>query len=159
MSTIDHLSTIVAVPPYFPKITYKDRIVMAGSCFAEHMERKLVRYKYNVLCNPFGILYNPTSLANSFQRIALKQYYQPEELVQHDNLYHSMDHHGSFSGLDEKEVISKINRGIDEAHEHIRHSNFIFVSLGTSRIYRYKDTGRIVGNTHKIPMTHFEEGV
>src|SRR5687768_9796138 len=98
MGSLDHLSTIVNVPAYFPKISFNDPLIMAGSCFAENMEGKLKRYKYNVLSNPFGILYNPSSIAKSFSRIAKKEYYNDEELELHDGLYHSMDHHGSFSG-------------------------------------------------------------
>lgn len=159
MSTIDQLSTIVTVQPFHPRVTYKDGIVMVGSCFAEHMERKLSRYKYNVLCNPFGILYNPASLATSFERIVHNDYYGQEELVYHDGLYHSMDHHGSFSGPDANDTLKKINSGIEEAHAHMQNSQFIFVSLGTSRVYRYKATGKIAGNNHKIPMTHFEQQI
>jgi hypothetical protein len=159
MSTTDQLSTIVTVQPFFPQVTYDDKIVMAGSCFAEHMAQKLSRYKYNVQSNPFGILYNPASLASSFERIAHNDLYRVEELVYHDGLYHSMDHHGSFSGVNAEDTVQKINSSIEATRNHIRDSKFIFVSLGTSRIYRYKETGKIAGNNHKIPMTHFEPGI
>jgi hypothetical protein len=42
---------------------------MFGSCFAEHISQKLDRYKYNVLTNPFGIVYNPVSIARCIERI------------------------------------------------------------------------------------------
>ncbi|HUR31286.1 MAG TPA: GSCFA domain-containing protein, partial [Saprospiraceae bacterium] len=119
----------------------------------------LLRYKYNVLSNPFGILYNTSSIAKSFSRIANKQYYSPEELVFHDGLYHSMDHHGAFSGTDQELVLNKINQAIDHAVAHLQNSRFAFVSLGTSRIYRYKKTGEIVGNNHKIPSLQFDAGI
>ena len=156
MSSFEQLSTMVNVPAYSPKISLKDPIIMVGSCFAENMDGKLKRYKYNVLTNPFGILYNSSAIAKSFTRIAQKEYYTEEELVYHDGLYHSMDHHGSFSGKDMHIVLQNLNKSIDDAHTHFVNANFAFVSLGTSRVYRFKKTGRIVGNNHKIPLLHFD---
>src|SRR5687768_5126723 len=112
MSTIDHLTTRVDIPHYHPKISYKDNLLVTGSCFAEHMDIKLTRYKYRVLCNPFGILFNPAAIAKSFQRIENKRHYTADDLVLQDGLYHSMDHHGSFSGASADSVIQKINNGI-----------------------------------------------
>jgi hypothetical protein len=159
MATIDHLSTRVEIPDYRPKISYKDHLVIVGSCFAEHMDTKLNRYKYRALCNPFGILFNPASIAKSFNRIGNKQYYTADELVEHDGLYHSMDHHGSFSGVDAEKTLKKINDGIDTAHQSLRTCNYVFISLGTSNVYRYKASGEIAGNNHKIPLTQFEPEV
>ncbi len=129
---------------------------MVGSCFAEHMDQKLSRYKYKILGNPFGILYNPASIAKSFQRIADEKLYTVDDLVMHDGLYHSMDHHGSFSGTDPEAVICRINDFIIKTKLHLSKSMFVFVSLGTSKVYRYKGTGEIAGNNHKIPHTQFE---
>jgi len=156
MSIMDQLSTIVEIPNYSQKITYKDKILMAGSCFAEHMDAKLARYKYRNLGNPFGILYNPSSLAECLRRIANQEYYQAADLVFHDGMYHSMDHHGSFSNVDADAVIKKINTTIDEGYAHLKDCRFVFISLGTSRVYRFMVTGKIAGNNHKIPLTSFD---
>ncbi len=131
--------------------------MLSGSCFAEHIHHKLLRYKYKVYGNPFGILFNPASIARSFERIAKKEYFHADELVQADGLYHSMDHHGSFSAPDKEAVLTNINNQIDQAAEHLSKSRFLFVSLGTTRVYRYKSTGLVAGNCHKIPQVHFEE--
>ena len=159
MTTIDHLSTRVEIPHYHPKITYRDQLMITGSCFAEHMEKKLTRYKYRVLCNPFGILFNPAAIAKSFGRIENKQHYTSDELVEHDGLYHSMDHHGSFSGVNADKTLKEINDGIDTANQFLRTCNYVFISLGTSNVYRYKASGEIAGNNHKIPLTQFEPEV
>lgn len=128
---------------------------MAGSCFAEHISSKLDRYKYEVLSNPSGILYNPASLARSLDRISNLEFYNSDELVLHDGFYHSMDHHGSFSGRDKQVVIDKINKSIESAHQHLKKCAVAFISPGTSRIFRYKETLAIAGNNHKIPQSAF----
>lgn len=152
----DLLTTSVDIRSYFPKITYRESISMIGSCFAEHIDRKLARYKYKVSSNPFGILYNPAPIAKSFQRIVEEELYTVDDLVMYDGLYHSMDHHGSFSGPDPEVVINRINDLIFKFKSHLSNSLFVFVSLGTSKVYRYKGTGHVAGNNHKLPHTHFE---
>lgn len=155
METADQLITKVSVPEVHPKIRYTDTILMAGSCFAEHISNKLERYKYDIASNPFGILYNPVSLAVSFDRIARLAFYDASELVQHDGLYHSMDHHGSFSGKDKEVVIEKINASLQAAHDHLKRSAVVCVSPGTSKVYRYSVTSAISGNCHKVPHSAF----
>lgn len=155
MKTADQLITQVHVPEFQPKIRYADPILMAGSCFAEHISSKLERYKYDIVSNPFGILYNPVSLAVSFDRIARLQFYEADELVPHDGLYHSMDHHGSFSGKDVDEVLAKINSTLEKVHTHLKKCTVVCISPGTSKVYRYTPSSSIVGNCHKIPQSAF----
>src|SRR6187551_513039 len=155
MSTLDHLVTPVNMPEHDPKIQFRDQLAMFGSCFAEHISDKLGRYKYNVLTNPFGILYNPVSIARSIERIVHQQFYLAEELVMHDGLYHSMDHHGLFSGENREAVLSKINNTLKLAHEQLKKSSIVFISPGTSKAYTYHATNSIVGNCHKIPQSAF----
>lgn len=155
MRTADQLITKVNVPDFQPRIRYTDPILLAGSCFAEHISNKLERYKYAIVSNPFGILYNPVSLAVSFDRIARLQFYDAAELVQHDGLYHSMDHHGSFSGKYIEAVLEKINTTLQAAHEHLKKSKVVCISPGTSKVYRYSVTSAIAGNCHKIPQSAF----
>jgi len=155
MNTSDQLITKVPIPVFDPKIRYQDPLFLNGSCFTEHISDKLDRYKYDVLSNPFGILYNPVSLAISFDRIARLEFYDASELVLQDGLYHSMDHHGSYSGKNKSTVIENINTNLQRAHEHLRKSAVVCISPGTSKVYRYRTTSSIVGNCHKIPQASF----
>ncbi len=148
--------TAVELPDVSRRIRYADHIVMLGSCFAEHMTAKLLRYKYQVHDNPFGILYNPVSLAESIRRIRDKKHYTADDLVFDGGLYHSMDHHGVFSGRESERVLDHINHGIDEAHICLGNTHYLFVSPGTAWVYRYRPTGAIAGNCHKIPQSRFE---
>ena len=155
MRTSDQLITRVTIPDFHPKIQYRDAVFMAGSCFAEHISGKLDRYKYNISSNPFGILYNPISLARSLERISNLSFYSVDELVFHDGFYHRMDHHGSFSGSDKQVVIDKINKAIESAHQHLKKCAVAFISPGTANVFRYKESSTIAGNNHKIPQTAF----
>ncbi|HQB20691.1 MAG TPA: GSCFA domain-containing protein, partial [Bacteroidales bacterium] len=42
-------------------INHQDKLLMIGSCFAENIGKKLIENKFQLLLNPFGVLYNPAS--------------------------------------------------------------------------------------------------
>lgn len=148
--------TKVAIPPIPELIRYSDQLFFTGSCFSEHLAFELTLHKYKAFDNPFGILYNPVAIAKSFERIVDKIFYTEDDLVQHDGLYHSMDHHSSFSDRISHNVIGLINEHIKVGYDLLKESKFVFISPGTSWVYLYKPTNEIVGNCHKIPQSEFE---
>ena len=56
-------------------INYRDKLLLTGSCFTEHIGGALVDAKFSVLQNPNGILFDPISVCNSLiSYIHNKQY-------------------------------------------------------------------------------------
>jgi hypothetical protein len=155
MSSKNHLTTKVKIPEFSERISHHSKVFLSGSCFTENISKKLQRYKYDVLSNPFGILYNPVSIARSIERIVKLEYFHRDELVSHDGYYHSMEHHGSFSETNQDDALDQINAAIQNAHDKLKKCDFAFISPGTSKVYRYKETQQIVGNCHKLPAAVF----
>lgn len=137
------------------QISYDDKILLSGSCFAEHMATKLKERKFHVLNNPYGILFNPVSLFQSVQEIVNQREYKEQDLVFHDELEHSMNHHSRFSGTNPTGVIHLINKEINTARDFLQDAKVLFLTLGTAWVYRYD--GEIVANCHKIPNHQFEK--
>lgn len=148
--------TRVPVPSLEKRIRYNDKIMLIGSCFTEHIGSALKRFKYDVCINPFGIVYNPVSMAIALERIAALRDYTTDELVFRDGLYHSMDHHGQFSGRDGMMVAEKINKSLAAAHAFIQQAQYCFISPGTARLFIFKPSGHVVANCHKIPQDQFQ---
>lgn len=71
--------TPVNISPFPRKITYNDTLFFIGSCFSEQIAQKLSFFKFNVLSNPFGTLYNPVSIFQSLQRITNKKRVHPDD--------------------------------------------------------------------------------
>ncbi len=136
-------------------LNYQTPAFFIGSCFSDSIGRKLEKSKFPVMLNPFGVLYNPVSICNSLNTIIDKTIISEQELIQHDKLYHSFLFHGSFSSNSSDSVIDKCNKSIIESNEFLKKSSFIFITFGTSRIYKYTETGQIVSNCHKIPESRF----
>ncbi|MBW6483478.1 MAG: GSCFA domain-containing protein [Vicingaceae bacterium] len=58
-------------------ISHDAKLLILGSCFAENMGEKLSSNKFNTVANPFGIIYNPISIANSLTHILNEYDFNP----------------------------------------------------------------------------------
>lgn len=151
------LITEIPLKKESPSIDYGSKLLMLGSCFAGHMSDKLNYYKFQVLANPFGILFHPVALENLVRRAKLKQLYSEKELVLSDDLWHCMDAHSDLSHPSGSKTIKELNSSLDKMHERIADASHIIITLGTAWVYRYKETSQIVANCHKIPQDQFEK--
>ena len=59
--------TEVDIPDFIKKMGYRHQSLMIGSCFTENIGNYLQDRCLPVIVNPFGILYNPASIANSIE--------------------------------------------------------------------------------------------
>ncbi len=137
------------------EINYGDKIFCVGSCFAERVEQKLHTHKFNTLLNPFGILFQPLAIANCIESVIEKKYFKKDDLILHEELYHSLHHHSDFSNTDAQQATEKINRAIDAAHSFLSESNVALITFGTAIVFEHKATKQTVGNCHKIPQSEF----
>jgi hypothetical protein len=112
--------------------------------------------KFCVDINPFGILYNPASIAGGIRDLLRNKEFRNEDLIEHNNLWHSFSHHGHFSSASAEEIINKINERIAYSSAFLKNTGFLFITFGTAWIYRHKQTGTVVANCHKIPETQFD---
>lgn len=139
------------------QLSYEDQYLCIGSCFATHLASYLKTRKFNVLENPFGILYNPVSILNSLRRISENSPYSGTELHSHNGLWHSWDHHGSFKNPDQDLCLENINTHLEQANAFIKKTSVCIITLGTARVYRWKENDSYVANCHKVPAYEFSK--
>lgn len=130
-------------------------IALQGSCFAESIASRLADAGFSIDANPFGIAYNPLSLAQNLDQVLDNKVYQPNDLFKDQELYHSFSHHSRFSGVNPDAVLEKINSRIASASAFLRTAKRIIFTFGTAYVYRLQSTGEIVSNCHKLPARHF----
>lgn len=148
--------TIVDLPKRLPAIDHTHKLMLMGSCFSENIGQRLQSGKFDCDVNPFGILYNPLSVAVALRQILSGREYTPVDLVFHGEQHHSYMHHGSFSAGTAEETLRNINRRLREAHERVFRLDYLLITFGTSWIYSLKDGGRVVSNCHKLPAGTFD---
>lgn len=134
-------------------IGHADGIMTLGSCFAEDVAERLQRSMLQVCINPFGTLYNPASIAAALERLMAERPYADSELVQHDGLWHSMDHHSRFSSVDPDKALSRINEAYLDGYQRLKSVRHLIVTFGTA--YVFEQAGRVVANCHKMPAAQF----
>jgi hypothetical protein len=149
------------VIPDKPKytISHADSIISIGSCFSENIGHKFRDYKFNININPFGQQYNPYSISNAIHRLLNATPYTQDELVQHDELFHSFDHHGSYSKSTAEETLQHINSNLQQASNDLKNATVLFLTFGTSHVFQLKESEKVVSNCHKLSGNNFTRRV
>ena len=141
----------IELPKSLIDISYPDINMFFGSCFAENIGNKFFEHKFQVDLNPFGVLYNPESIACSIKRLIENAPINGEELFSHQGIYHSFCHHSSFSDTSQEACLQKINERIALSAGNLKKASKLFITFGTAYVYRLAETGQVVSNCHKLP--------
>ncbi len=150
------LRTTFRLEPSSRKITYEDRVMFVGSCFASAIGSQMEMGHMPVMINPAGAVFNPISVCNTLDSITNRKQFLIDDLHFYDGTWLSFYHYTDFSSDDPIKVLDKINRRLEDAYEHLKHARFLFITFGTARVYKLKKSDLIVSNCHKIPSEQFE---
>ena len=137
-------------------IEHSEKIITIGSCFAQNIGEYFERFRFDVMCNPFGVLYNPVSILNSFKLVSDNQTFTKEDLIKHNGEWHSFFHHSDFSHHELEVCLDKINSGLKTTSDFLKKADVVIITYGTSYVYRHIEKDIIVSNCHKIPAKEFE---
>ena len=151
------LRTLVKIAPSYSQIGYETGVMLIGSCFATEIGRKMLEGKLPVMINPSGTLFNPVSVCDTLDSITAGRHYGIDDLRNIDGTWFSFYHYSDFSSEDPDQVLQKINSMTLKANQFIKSAKFLFITFGTARVYRWKETGLIVSNCHKLPSAGFAE--
>lgn len=150
------LRTRVEIEKSKLRITYSDPVALIGSCFAGEIGSKMSEGKLPVLINPAGTVYNPVSVINTLDSIISGKKVTLEDLFCHEGTWLSFSHYTDFSSADPVIVTDRINSSSAAALEFLKKARYLFITFGTARVFRFKATGAIVSNCHRIPSSLFE---
>lgn len=151
------LRSEITLPEYKLNLTYQSKMLSLGSCFSDHIGQKLKTHWFAIEVNPFGVLFNPFSIANLIQRALSKDFFREEEIMQRGEIYFIYDFHSELSSTDEKELLIKANKQLEKLKIYLETSNLLMLTFGTSYYYELRDSKKIVANCHKMPQTFFKK--
>jgi hypothetical protein len=149
------LRTTLIIDPSLIKINYLTPAMFTGSCFASEIGNNLKDGKLPVYINPSGSVYNPVSVANTIELIIRNKKISEENLYNYNGQYISFYHYTDFSAEDPDKCLLRINEMTERAHAFLSTARFLFITFGTARVYKLKETGEIVSNCHKLPSDFF----
>ena len=163
----------ILLPKADKPITHQHKIFSVGSCFTEHIAGALKDLKFNVLQNPNGILFDPSSVCSSLVSYIQNKQYNEEDLFQLNEVWQSWQHHSRFSGVNKNEVLASINASQKTAHEFLIDADWLIITLGSSFSYRLikeekeekslsqnpslDGGGFAVANCHRAPAQWFQK--
>lgn len=147
----------IDIKPPAEKISYDHSIFLVGSCFTEHIGGRLADHKFRVLQNPKGILFDPVSVCKSLLSYIQPIQYNLDDLFHLNELWQTWDHHSIFSGINQSEVLEKINQSQQQAHSFLKSADWMIVTLGSAFSYRLHDNNQPVANCHRAPGKWFNK--
>lgn len=150
-----NLITPVELPTQVPAITHAQRLLLLGSCFAQHIGTLLTDNCFRADVNPFGILYNPLSISAALREIVSGRMYTEDDLFFFRECWHSPMHHGDFSSASVAETLQRINFRLQQAHQQVGKTDWLLLTFGTAYVYEQQTTGCVVANCHKLPERQF----
>jgi hypothetical protein len=145
--------------PKSPKeINHQHKILSVGSCFTEHIGNALVEYKFDVLQNPNGILFDPMAVCSSLVSYIQQKQYTAEDLFSLNELWHSWNHHSRFSHTDPAQALKQINASQQVAYQFLREADWLIITLGSAFSYKLVEQNlQPVANCHRAPAQWFQK--
>lgn len=138
------LTTPVEFPKAAVEISYGDRIMVLGSCFADNVGKRLKDRGFELCLNPFGTLYNPSSIERSIARLDSGEHFVESDCVQigsGSTKWGSFHHHTLMARETPEEFLANANESLDRAAEFWRTCNKVIVTFGTSWCFRHIGLG------------------
>lgn len=149
--------TTLPVPTYPFHISFEDKMMSLGSCFSEHAAEFLSSHRFHVNSNPFGILFNPLSIASALNLLTKTEKLTDIHFQFFDNKWISFAHHGKFSHANKEIFLSNIQKQLQAGQEDLLQTTILFVTFGTAFYYYHREKKLAVANCHKIPQKEFDK--
>ena len=146
--------TEISLTPIAEGIDHSAKIFALGSCFAENISARLKRAKFSVESNPFGVLFNPLSIANALDRLDAARSFAVCDISAGKENYFSFDAHSSLDGRTNTEAFGNLNRAVAQGSRALHDAEWVILTFGTAWVYERE--GRVVANCHKQPAAEFK---
>jgi hypothetical protein len=152
------LDNLVIDVPKKPVITsFKQTFASFGSCFAQNLQRLILSYGFDFWFNrEVSAHYSSQSLAAMFKRVISQRTHTKNDLYQSDSELNEIVAWGYFKlkrrGPNAVENILKRMAELDaDCLSQIQTRDIIIITLGTTRVARYKNDGSAMSNCSGIP--------
>ena len=140
-------------------LTPRNRVLLLGSCFSDEIGRRLAAEMDEacVLINPFGTLYNPTSILQALRTLQTNRLPEGHLFKGRDGRWRSWIFGGKWAADTPAECEAKTRQALQQAVAFWQQADTVFITFGTNHVYHLKADGRSVANCHKELSSAFEE--
>jgi hypothetical protein len=149
--------TPVHIPPAAIPLKWSHAGLTMGSCFADAIGDRMRAHKWPVLCNPFGTLYNPISIAKVLTSALNSTPLDDSGYLTREGIFYHFDLHSEFAATHLEDLQQKAKNALLTTAQHLEKAHWIIITLGTAWVYQHIDSQLIVANCHKVPTNHFQK--
>lgn len=149
-------STVVEIPSSPIDIDYQSKVLTLGSCFSDHIGRTLQNAYFDTFSNPFGVLYNPLSVARGLELLLGERELSSETLFWYNGLWSSFEYSSHYASPDPTVAYENMQQQLVRGREFLADTKVLFITFGTAWVYQEKVCGEVVANCHKLPADRFE---
>lgn len=146
--------TQISIEPFDRRIDHSQSGLMIGSCFTDHIGRRMADAGFRVAVNPFGVMFNPVSVVSVLERLGTGQRYTADDLQRDGERWFSYDFHGDFAARSAEEALRRMNGAVESGAAALQAADYVVLTLGTAWVYRLEG-GRVAANCHKMPQRLF----
>ena len=146
--------TEISLTPLAEGIDHSAKIFALGSCFAESISERLARAKFSVTTNPFGVLFNPLSIASAIERLSDTRTFAVCDIREGREGFFSFDAHSLLDGKTHTEIFANLNQAVAQGSKALHDAEWVILTFGTAWVYEHN--GKVVANCHKQPASEFE---
>lgn len=147
--------TIVSTEPVKNKIGLRNAILTTGSCFADAMGSRFMKYKFRCQSNPFGATYNPVSIHDTLKTALSGEPLTSSSFIKNQALFFNYNYHSQWHGESEEQLKLRLEEELRNMGTFLRSASVLIITYGTAWVYDRKDTGETVANCHKLPGNLF----
>ena len=150
-------SLSIKISPPTTLLAHSDQIMLLGSCFTEHMGKRLLDAKFRMIQNPNGILFNPLSVASAVQSYIRNHSVHENDLFYLNELWNHWEFHTRFSNVDRNCALREMNESLQQAHRMLQKADWLILTLGSAFNYHHNALHKSVANCHRAPASDFEK--
>ena len=151
----DMFRTTFHIHPSPFSLNHTAKLVSVGSCFADVIGGKLEESKFEVIKNPFGIIYNPVSILKSFLIIINNTPLPEDSFTENEGIWYNYHLHSQLNATSREGLHRRIEEIVKRTKLFLSETQLVIITLGTAFIYRKVTTNEIVANCHKMPANKF----
>lgn len=151
--------TELHIEPSEKKISLDTPVLSVGSCFSDNIGQLLQSYKFDIISNPFGVIFNPISNNKLLRSSIQNDPASTDGYLQNQDIHLHYDFHSQFGSANQGELENTIKSATTKTHIHLKKVKWLIITWGTAIVYERKDTGGIVANCHKVPAAQFGKRV
>ncbi|SFT46197.1 GSCFA family protein [Lishizhenia tianjinensis] len=137
-------------------LDYDSKCVFVGSCFSENIAERMRNCGFNVVNNPLGVLFNPISVAHVLTNPS--EILKESSFLQKDNIHLNWHANSKVYGANGLESFQEeVTKLLEDFNQNLASADVLFITFGSSFVYKYKATQTRVANCHKVVQSEFEK--